>query len=68
MNDVTIEKAYATALAAYAMAGALQDTLLTTDELNRAYLQNLRKQVEDLGLPSAEVKTEIERILSRQTV
>ncbi len=63
MNNVSIEKAYVNATLAYAMATALQNTVLNTKELRATYLKELHKQIQEIATFSEVVKTEFERVI-----
>ena len=67
MNEDSIKKAYATSMMAYAMALALKDTLLTTDELRRTYKKYLSQRLAEIATLSAEAVADIERVLPPPT-
>ena len=63
MNEYVIKKAYVNAPLAYAMATALQNTVLNTKELRATYLKELHKQIQEIATFSEVVKTEFERVI-----
>lgn len=67
MIDESIKKVHTIATMAYAMATALQNTVLTTEELRQTYKNQLSKQLAEMTTLSLEVKTEMERLFHLQS-